>query len=957
MSDLRWTPTRSSGAAARSGTGALDFGRASEVARRKVRAALFDDVPTPTLGRFVLLGTLGEGGMGIVYAAYDRELERKVAVKVIRRAMADAESRTRFVREARAMARLAHPNVVVVFEVGQVGDDLFVAMEFVPGQTLDEWQRAVGRTSAEILVAYEQAARGLDAAHRVGLIHRDFKPANVMVGEDGRVRVLDFGLAIRASEDHAPPTLPVVSSSATLSEAAARGPEPRLSRRSTIAGTPRYMAPEQRAGRATDARSDQFAFCVALHEALWGHPFAPDPAVSKGRGARGGRELPAVRSLLRRGLAERPEDRFASMSELIAELQRATQRRGRARGWMMGLGGIAALGTVWTVFGASPEETCQPRPEALQGIWDEPTRQVVREAFTKTGRGNAVAMFDRVAEVLDAHADQWLDTQVESCRATRLWGTQSERLLDLRGACLARRLAELEGLSAALQAADAELVDQAIKGALALTPISSCDEAEVMRSSVASRGSAEHEALQRELARAASMAKVGRVASARSVVERVRERAEQLDDKGALAAANYRLAEMMDQDETQRAEALLRDTLTLAATAGDDALVASIWIELMSVVGSLGRRLDEAMSYRLAAETAVARDGSRARKGELELETGRLLHDSARYDQAETHYAAALVEFEAVGDRGALASLYSHQGELALTLGRSAEARDAFAKALAMAETLYGPQHDDVAVYQGNLAVALQELGRLDEALEAYARTFELVQSIHGPDSTRAAKALANLGSAHAQSGRLDEAQVAFERALSILQQSHGETHPLLVNVWSGLGGIALVRGDFQSARVWYERSLAIERQLYSGPHPNLASSLYSLGDVLRNLGAFDEARAMLTESLRMFEATLPSGHPQLSYPLHGLGKLELETGHAQHAIEPLTRALDLVPDEVPLDAALVEYDLARALWTTPSGRARARQLLLHARETLRAHPGAYDTTLGKIEDWLTAHG
>jgi predicted Ser/Thr protein kinase len=308
------------------------------------------DEPT-SIGRFVVLRRLGAGGMGVVYAAYDNELDRRLAIKLVHRARAHGDHRGRVRREAQAMARLSHPNVVQVYEVGEYEQQVFVAMEFVIGPTLAEWSKAlpISRTRWQLVLdKYIDVGRGLAAAHAVRLVHRDFKPANAIVGNDGRVRVLDFGIA-RAAE----------------AGGSGRGVEPgvgaaSLTRTSTPLGTPAYMSPEQLERGSVDARSDQFSFCVALYEALYGErPFAGTTmaaltaAVLSGeiRPAPARAEVPSwVREILVRGLATRPEARWASMTELLDALGRdpARLRRRQLRTAVLAsVAGLAVFGSVW----------------------------------------------------------------------------------------------------------------------------------------------------------------------------------------------------------------------------------------------------------------------------------------------------------------------------------------------------------------------------------------------------------------------------------------------------------------------------------------------------------------------------------------------------------------------------------------------------------------------------------
>lgn len=303
------------------------------------------------MGRFVLLDQVGEGAMGLVYSAYDELLDRKVAIKLIRETD-NAEDRLRIRREAQAMARLSHPHVAQIYEAGEVGERLYMAMEFVPGDDLNDWQSAERRPWRDVLAMYTQVGQGLAAAHAAGILHRDFKPHNVLIGADGRPRVIDFGLA------RAPG---VGERSPVDRDEDVRLDEP-LTRVGTVMGTPAYMALEQFQGRPLDARADQFAFCVALYEALYGqspyprselgallaalqtHRVAPPPDVGA---------PPWLFDALRRGLHPDPEARWPSLDDLLEELGRdreldpATGRNQR----LLFVGGVGLMVVISTVIG------------------------------------------------------------------------------------------------------------------------------------------------------------------------------------------------------------------------------------------------------------------------------------------------------------------------------------------------------------------------------------------------------------------------------------------------------------------------------------------------------------------------------------------------------------------------------------------------------------------------------
>jgi len=315
------------------------------------------------IGRFVVLEPIGRGGMGVVYAVYDEQLDRRVALKLLGHESAPG-LRARLQREARALARLSHPNVVPVFEVGEHEGQLFIVMEYVQGRTFRRWIAETKPEPARILDACIQAGRGLSAAHQAGLIHRDFKPENMIVGENGRVRVLDFGLARGHQE---------TSRLATDSQPALGGDtfDTRLTVTGSILGTPAYMAPEQMFGEPTDHRCDQFAFCVVVWEALCGErPFAGGNAsvlletVAAGMiqpPPRDSSMLTWLRRVLERGLSRRSDARWDSMDDLLTTIERgdpAGRRRWVRRASGASLAIAVGSGSVWAT--RSPDDP--PRP-------------------------------------------------------------------------------------------------------------------------------------------------------------------------------------------------------------------------------------------------------------------------------------------------------------------------------------------------------------------------------------------------------------------------------------------------------------------------------------------------------------------------------------------------------------------------------------------------------------------
>ncbi|PCC74076.1 Serine/threonine protein kinase [Nannocystis exedens] len=429
------------------------------------RSAAAGSLPA-RLGRYHVLGQLGAGGMGVVYTAYDPDLDRKVALKLLR-AEGHAASPGRLLREAHALARLSHPNVVQIHDTGAIDGRIFIAMELVRGVDLRTWL-AQPRSPAEVLRVFLDAGRGLAAAHEAGFVHRDFKPDNVLVGADGRARVADFGLVRQHDEPEGPaasePDRGTLSRSLTMTGA--------------LLGTPAYMSPEQHRGGTADARSDQFSFCVALWEALHGQrPFAGDSPAAITAAMQAGQLRPArgagvpgeLTRILARGLAHDPERRYPNMQALLAAL--AVDRGQRRRRWLAGLGGAGLLAGLVAALTSGPEP-CSGGPEALAGTWNPERRAAVGAALA--GAGSDVST--RVLAGLDAYAGAWLDGHREACLDHRR-GEQSSALLDARMGCLDRRR---ETLAAAARLLTGEPGIDAAQLVARLPPIPACAQPAVV---------------------------------------------------------------------------------------------------------------------------------------------------------------------------------------------------------------------------------------------------------------------------------------------------------------------------------------------------------------------------------------------------------------------------------------------------------------------------------------------
>ncbi|MCA9694353.1 MAG: serine/threonine protein kinase, partial [Myxococcales bacterium] len=440
------------------------------------------------IDRFTVLRKLGEGGMGVVFAARDPALNRVVALKLVGSRVAGSEDlQVRMMREAQALARLSHPNVVQVHDVGSHRGSVYVAMEYIDGVTLGEWQHEHpprDRSSRRALIKmYIQAGRGLAAAHECGLVHRDFKPANVLIeGATGTAHVVDFGLACARGE-RADETLP----GRGLSPPSADGDllDTPLTRAGIVLGTPSYMAPEQRDGAPADARSDQYSFCCCLLEALVGE--RPSERKSGRPPQASGRKIPSrLRRALTRGLEYNPEHRWPGMPALLAELEREVAPR-RAPLWAATA--LALLGGSYALVGrglAEEDRACAEDHARARwsGVWDDARAQSIAAAFAGLAVPYADDTWQTVATRIDRRVDRWVAAHVDACEQ-HLRGAQSGQTLDRRMSCLAQRQVETAKVIDILAAPSSETALRAIDAVATLRPLEPCSDPLALRSEVA----------------------------------------------------------------------------------------------------------------------------------------------------------------------------------------------------------------------------------------------------------------------------------------------------------------------------------------------------------------------------------------------------------------------------------------------------------------------------------------
>ncbi len=850
-----------------------------------------------SVGRYLVAARIGRGGMGEVYQAFDPDLNRPVALKLLtvrndRPAAGDESSlgRSRLLREAQALAQLAHPNVVTVFDVGTYQDAVFMAMELVEGQTLQEWLKAESRAQADILAIMKAAGAGLAAAHEVGIVHRDFKPANVIIGSDGRVRVLDFGLAraVEYSEDQrleeaAPTAEPGQERMESLSESMAgrlgkQGLESSgnllsssLTQAGAIVGTPNYMAPEQHHGLTVDERSDQFSFAVVLFEALYGQrPFQGrtfrelvDNVTQRNMVVPAEpQRVPAwIQGIVHRGLALDPLTRFDSMTALLAELEKDPERarrqaRARRRRWLLLAGGllsILALSAFGFWYGSTRgARLCQGAASKLTGRWDDPGRRALQAKFLASGRSYADDTYRRVRKILDQKTEAWVAMRTEACQATQVHGSQSAALLDRRMTCLDQWLAGLGALVRLwVDQADGAMVDRAIEASLALDDLARCADKEALLAAYPPPRDAalatQVKQLRGRLDQLQALNRAGKYRSGLELGLELTGQAQTLDYPPLSAKLLYLVGDLQSNvGDGAAAETVLRQAILAATRARDDLTFARALNKLMLVIGHQQAKYQQALLFQTSVEAAVIRAGEKVElAANADNNLGILHWGLGQYDQAKQYLSQSLAAMEKSFGKedlrvsrtlNNLGSLYGRTGDYATALRY-------FQRNLQIDQKILGPSHPSVAMAENNLGLVFHKQGRYQEARQHLSRSLQIWEQALGPDHPDLAMAVNNLGMVLLAQGETDAAMQHYQRALKIREGHLGPDHPSLVYALTSLGIGWLDSKKPAKARPYLERALKI-RESHPTDAKELAETRFALARALGH-SARHQARAL----------------------------------------------------------------------------------------------------------------
>ncbi len=820
------------------------------------------------LGRFTLTRLLGRGGMGEVWAARDPELEREVAIKLLYVDFGgmDHDGQARLRREAQAMARVNHPNIVRIYELGADGDRLFCAMELVEGETLRRWLETPRpwRETLDVLLA---AGRGVAAAHAAGLVHRDVKPDNVMIARDGRILVADFGLAKLAGMGAEP--APAAIGSVDLTR-----PNMSLTTTGSFLGTPMYMAPEVLEARDGDALSDQFSFCVMAYEALYrALPFRGttlgelmDSVHEEPASPPPGRRGPprGIWRCIRRGIAVAKEGRWPTMAPLLAGLERAAAAPRRRR-LAIATAAVLALSASSVIVLASPE----PDEEELvrevgatrmADVWSRSRRDDMRTAFDRAKEPAVAEQGVATIGALDRYRDAWLAMRLDVWRATNRRKEQSARLLELRMRCLDRLADEMNAFLEI--AADADKPDELGRiggGVSRLTPVATCADEGKMAAIFPATIDDDRPDLRKkfdiEEARMRAASAAMEPADAIKAIQARIVEADRARVPGLSSGFLFLLAVAQSEaGDIAGAEATLRKLIQEAARARRHFMVAAGWLRLIQSLSGKQLRMDEAIALEPTARAAVAQAGDEPRLR---------------------------------------AELATTLGGIAWQKGDLAEARDRFLEARDVMVAAFGPKDEVAAGSEISLAMAQFELKELDEATRHAQHAYEVLHE-KGIDSDRSAgKALMVLAWVARERKDWEAAARHSRESIATMARLHGTDNLELAFSRRELGHALSELERHDEAIEQMTMCVDVFRRV--GPkHPDTLVAQLELGELYEKARRYADAEKIDRETVehpaRQWQAEPgPSRQrarragPHGRLPLTGRGDPDLRRGHAHH--------------------------------------------------------------------------
>ena len=923
------------------------------------------------VGRYVIIDRIGVGGMGIVYRAYDPKLDRKVAVKLLKPGHKNGKQRLE--REALAMARVSHQNVVPVHDVGSVDDRLFIAMEFIDGLSLADWLRLQPRSSQEVVTMFRGAAAGLAAAHEAGVVHRDFKPDNVMVDRKGRPQVTDFGVAagdlartVDLDESHC------IDGSGDGLEVT------RLTRLGAAVGTPAYMAPEQFQGESVDARSDQFSFCVALWEALWGErPFEGATVVDLSWAVTNGKiKIPTTPTptwlyqVLVRGLSTDPSKRWPSMTTLLAELEfgHARSRQRWISYTILGSLIVASAGAGGLRYDrARRVSECKAAGAEIFQYWNDEKAQLAHDAFVTASEpalGNVA--FEKVKVWIDAYSSTWAVRREETCLAANVDKTLQQNTYEMTRTCLEDRLVEFGEFSSVLQRGDRNIVNIAVFAAANLPTIEACVDYSRLRQDPPGETAL---SIRRLIAKATALELARDYLGARTAISEADSLAVQADMVAFLPRINVVKGIIAERTgEYDNAKRYFLAAFNDAAKGGADEVAAQAAQWLTFVIG-----------YRLAQHAVGLAWGNfaevwleRISIGERDVRLGNIynhmgvIHDvSGNLELALIFHSRALAHrLASLGEAHPnVATSLNNIGVVYRGLGSVDDAADYYGRALDIQERVLGATHPEVAGTLNNLGNLYFEAKDFAAALAYYERALATFEGVLGGQHDTVAMSLNNIASALIEQKRYDLAYPAALRSLAIREKALGRAHPKTAKVLVTLGIARGKTGNLHEGIEMLEQSLISLEKALDRKHADLVKPLRSLGDLYADAGLFGESLSAYSRSLDIAEEVWGADDPRLINGIVGVCKACLKGNPAVRCLEPIGRLLELLEttERSPFENAEDLFELARVASNSSEGFVLAIDLATRAKgflaENIALDEATADSLFHRIEQWMASNG
>ncbi len=876
---------------------------------------------TDVIGRFEIRRELGRGAMGIVYLAYDPELDREVAIKVlINDGPLAAEEAERLQREGQSLARLSHPNVVSVHEAGIEETQRYVVMERLTGHTLDEWLSEESRDAEEIMGVLRQAGAGLNAAHQAGLVHRDFKPRNVMVCANSDVKVTDFGLVrmvdggtdeALAKEQRGPNAQPSMTPL-------------RLSITGSVIGTPAYMAPEQlREGTAT-AKSDQFAYCATAYQALCGkRPFKGEtlPALIESIEASETSGLtwpaglsirPRIRSAIAKGLAVDSSKRHASMEILLEELKpKPAGRRGRIA--LAGIAGIAiAAGAVSLATTEEHDRACDGASQRMQGIWDSDAKTLVQKGLLATAETYAEDVWSRIETRMDSFSSNWTATHTQTCEATVKHKEQSAELMDRKMACLDSQLGAARTLVEAWQQADSSSVASAQQALRAIGSPADCTRSAELLQLTPLPGDATLKkrirSLEQEIAAASAQLHTGQWEVAVAASEGLVAEADQTDYRPLQAQACMLRVDALETIAKPRAKEL-QSCSRVALAAGADRQQAELLIALISEHAEF-MQAEEVSDVNAQVEALLDRLGQPAElRIALQGSNAEHLYRQGHHNEAFTALKAALQELGHLDSDWATAeriALLSLQGRVQASLLQVEDAILSGEQAVALIQSAYGDTHPNYFAEMRHMRMMYKRLDpgpRKTEFLQTWAKAMEgaandsdvfaLQVKLLSADSTETALQVSN-------------------ELVAAAHQYYGESHPDLAMAQRQYAEALSEVGRYADAEKAARAAVAMRYEYFGEADDQRGVLLSTLFDALGGQDKYAEAEKVAHQAV--VAADLLEENSDNQFYGHLLAQMMLLDAFANQkkwqALLDVSLTLDGLIKESEIDLGLAQVDL-----------------------------------------------